>query len=41
MQIAKEPDWSRLALWDQLRAKWLELSQPDPFDRSGHKFQHG
>lgn len=41
MQIAKEPDWSRLALWDQLRAKWLGLSQPDPFDRSGHKFQHG
>ncbi|HXM04770.1 MAG TPA: hypothetical protein VN939_19305 [Chthoniobacterales bacterium] len=41
MQIAKEPDWSRLALWDQLRAQWLGLSQPDPFDRSGHKFQHG
>jgi hypothetical protein len=41
MQIAKEPDWSRLALWDQLRAQWLGLSQPDHFDRSGHKFQHG
>jgi hypothetical protein len=41
MQIAKEPDWSRLALWDRLRGRWLGLSEPDPFDRSGHKFQHG
>jgi len=40
MQIAKEPDWSRLALWDKLRAQWLGFSQPDPFDRSGHRFQH-
>jgi hypothetical protein len=41
MEIAKEPDWSRLALWDKLRAQWLGLSQPDPLDRSGRKFQHG
>jgi hypothetical protein len=41
MQIAKEPDWSRLALWDKLRTQWLGLSQSDPLDRSGHKFQHG
>jgi hypothetical protein len=41
MEIAKEPDWSRLALWDKLRAQWLGLPQPDPLDRSGRKFQHG
>jgi len=40
MEIAKEPDWSRLSLWDKLRAQWLGLSQPDPIDRSGRKFQH-
>jgi hypothetical protein len=41
MQIAKHPDWSRLALWDHLRSRWLGLSEPDPLDRSGLKFQHG
>ena len=41
MKIAKHPDWSRLALWDHLRNRWLGLSEPDPFDRSGLKFQHG
>jgi hypothetical protein len=29
-----EPDWSRLALWDALRARWFGLSEPDPADRS-------
>jgi hypothetical protein len=41
MQIAKHPDWSRLALWDHLRSRWLGLSEPDPLDRTGLKFQHG
>lgn len=30
----KEPDWPRLALWDKLRARWLDLHEPDPIDRS-------
>ena len=34
-------NWSRLALWDHLRRRWLGLADPDPFDRSGHGFQHG
>ena len=41
MGIAKQPDWSRLALWDHLRQRWLGLADPDPFDRSGRGFQHG
>lgn len=39
-KILKLPDWSRLALWDRLRARWLGLNQPDPFDRSGLGFRH-
>ena len=41
MALAKEPDWSRLALWDRLRERWLGLTEPDPFDRTGRGFQHG
>ncbi len=33
------PDWSRLALWDGLRARWLGQG-PDPLDRSGAGFRH-
>jgi len=40
-KILKVPDWSRLALWDRLRARWLGLDDPDPFDRSGKRFGHG
>jgi hypothetical protein len=32
-----EPDWSRLALWDKLRARWLGLTEADPIDRSGNR----
>lgn len=39
-KILKNPDWSHLALWDHLRARWLSLTEPDPFDRSGARFQH-
>lgn len=39
-KILKMPDWSRLALWDHLRARWLGLRDPDPFDRSGRGFRH-
>jgi hypothetical protein len=40
-KILKKPDWSRLAMWDKLRAHWLDLAEPDPFDRSGIGFRHG
>ena len=33
------PDWSRLALWDELRARFLHLP-PDPFDRLGDGLRH-
>jgi hypothetical protein len=39
-KVLKVPDWSRLALWDQLRAQWFDLPDPDPFDRSGRDFRH-
>lgn len=39
-KVLKIPDWSRLALWDQLRARWFDLNEPDPFDRSGKGFRH-
>lgn len=40
-KVLKTPDWSRLALWDQLRARWLGLAGPDPLDRLARRFQHG
>jgi hypothetical protein len=40
-KILKVPDWSRLALWDRLRARWFGLNEADPFDRSGRRFSHG
>jgi hypothetical protein len=40
-KVLKAPDWSRLALWDRLRKRWLDLSEPDPIDRSGRGFSHG
>lgn len=39
-KILKEPDWSRLALWDKLRARWFDLHEPDPVDRSASRFVH-
>lgn len=32
-RITGQPDWSRLALWDRLRARWLGFTEPDPIDR--------
>jgi len=40
-KVRKVPDWTRLELWDALRARWLGLSEPDPIDRSGRGFRHG
>jgi hypothetical protein len=39
-RFLKEPDWSRLALWDKLRARWFGLREPDPIDRSASRFRH-
>jgi len=36
-RFLKQPDWSRLALWDHLRARWLGLTEPDPIDRSASR----
>ena len=40
-KVLKTPEWSRLDLWDRLRARWLDQLEPDPFDRSGRGFSHG
>ena len=40
-KILERPDWSRLDLWDHLRARWLGTAEPDPLDRSGRGFSHG
>jgi hypothetical protein len=39
-KILRTPEWSRLELWDRLRAQWLGLPEPDAFDRSGKGFRH-
>jgi len=39
-KLVQEPDWSRLALWDELRARWTGSAGPDPLDRSGVRFTH-
>lgn len=39
MKIQK-PDWSRLALWNHLRQKYLGLA-PEEKDQSGTRFIHG
>jgi hypothetical protein len=36
----QKPDWSRLALWDHLRRKYLGL-EPETKDRSGKRMIHG
>jgi hypothetical protein len=36
----KEPDWSRLALWDVLRFRYAGVKGPDPVDRLGTGFRH-
>jgi hypothetical protein len=40
-KVLKTSDWARLDLWDQLRSRWLGLTEPDPFDRSSRGFSHG
>ncbi|MBM3491951.1 MAG: hypothetical protein FJX68_16215 [Alphaproteobacteria bacterium] len=38
-EILNPPDWSRLSLWDECRARYLGLG-PDASDRQGTGFQH-
>ena len=40
MQVQNPPDFSRLAMWDHLRERYLGLP-PDPRDREGKGFVHG
>lgn len=39
-KVLKQPDWTRLALWDAVRARFLGLAAPDPADRAGKGFRH-
>jgi hypothetical protein len=39
-KVLRQPDWSRLALWDEMRLRYLGLRDPDPVDRSGTGFRH-
>jgi hypothetical protein len=39
MRPVREPDWSKLALWDELRERFLGLSA-DPVDRAGKGYFH-
>jgi hypothetical protein len=39
-KILQQPDWSRLALWDAMRARWTGAAGPDPLDRSAAGFAH-
>ncbi|MCR6631308.1 MAG: hypothetical protein NVV74_15355 [Magnetospirillum sp.] len=39
-KVLKTPDWSRLAMWDGFRQRYLGLD-PDPLDRSGKGFRCG
>jgi len=39
-RIAPQPDWSRLALWEALNARYLGRGA-DPRDRSARRFYHG
>ncbi|GIW79944.1 MAG: hypothetical protein KatS3mg105_1751 [Gemmatales bacterium] len=40
-KVVTQPDWSRLDLWDQLRARWFGLCEQDPVDRAARRFCHG
>lgn len=39
-RIAETPDWSRLAAWEDVAARYLRL-EPDPRDRTGRGFARG
>jgi hypothetical protein len=39
-KVLNPPDWSRLALWDEVRFRYAGVKGPDPVDRSGTGFRH-
>jgi hypothetical protein len=39
-KVLNPPDWSRLALWDDMRLRYAGVRGPDPVDRSGTGFRH-
>lgn len=39
-RVLKQPDWARLALWDELRARFTGAAGPDPADRACKGFHH-
>jgi hypothetical protein len=39
-KMLKQPDWSRLELWDMLRGRWTGATEPDARDRSAKGFSH-
>ena len=39
-KVLREPDWWRLALWDEVRLRYVGIQGPDPVDRSGTGFRH-
>jgi hypothetical protein len=39
-KVLNPPDWSRLALWDDMRFRYAGVRGPDPVDRSGTGFRH-
>lgn len=39
-RVRKDPDWSRLTMWDSFRQRYLGLP-PDPRDRQAHGFPCG
>jgi hypothetical protein len=39
-KVLREPDWSRLALWDEMRSRYAGIPGPDAVDRSGTGFRH-
>ena len=39
MKVARNPDWSKLVLWNYLRKRYLGL-EPDPKDQASGKFIH-
>ena len=38
--LRKQPDWSRLAIWDELRRTYLGI-EPEECDRKSRGFRHG
>jgi hypothetical protein len=39
-RVLWDPDWSRLALWDEMRSRYAGIPGLDPVDRSGTGFRH-